>query len=298
MSAFDPHAYHLDLRPKATEPGGDDALFRRLTDDPLRANPVSIVQAALGALQLRQPERLAFVASVVDWIEATVDADGLLPYRFPMPHTFPLDPPWHSALAQGEAASLLVRAAQALGRGELLDLADRVARSLLDPESPLVAATPEGPVLQEYPTDPPSHVLNGWLLALWGLHDLAAAPRPGPPTRAATEAADAFATGSATLAARIERYRTPVGWSLYDLYPHPLPNVASPFYHRLHVLQLRRQQELAPDVRIAAVAEEWGGAAAGRVPPLVALARKLAFRTVRPRWHRIRPARDERPLPV
>ena len=34
-------------------------------------------------------------------------------------------------------------------------------------------------------------------------------------------------------------YWTGNGWSRYDLYPHPLTNVASPFYHRLHIEQLR-----------------------------------------------------------
>lgn len=291
MTAFDPHDYHLDLRAKA--PGDDDPLFHRLTDDPLTANPVSIVQAGLGALQLCERETQPLVSAVVEWIEATVDADGLLPYRFAMPHTYPLDPPWYSALAQGEAVSLLVRAALVLDRSDLFALADRVAAPLLDRGSPLVAATPEGPVLQEYPTQPPSHVLNGWMFALWGLYDLGAVPgHDSPPAR------DAFAAGSAALAERIHLYRTYLGWSLYDLYPHPLANVASPFYHRLHVAQLDRQQQLAPDPRLAAVAEEWRSAADAYIPPAVSLGRKVAFRTVRPRWRRIRPSRPARPVSV
>jgi heparosan-N-sulfate-glucuronate 5-epimerase len=285
MSAvtLDPHAYHIDLRHKAGPAA--DAELEALTADPLRANPVSIVQLGLGALQLRDPDELPLVAAVVAWVERTADERGLLAYRFPMPHTFPLDPPWYSALAQGEAVSLLVRAAPALERPDLLELAGRVAAPLLDPESDLVVATPQGPVLQEYPTDPPAHVLNGWLLALWGLHDLSQAS-------ASTEAADAaaaFAAGAAAVAERIDRYRTPVGWSLYDLYPHPLPNVASPFYHRLHVAQLRRQDELASDPRLRAIADEWERAAGVPGPRAAALVRKAAFRLVRPRGRRVRP---------
>jgi hypothetical protein len=204
-----------------------------------------------------------------------------------MPHTFPLNPPWYSSLAQGEAISFLVRAARVLDRSELFELAARTARPLLDLDSPLVALTPEGPVLQEYPTEPPSHVLNGWIFSLWGLYDLS---RWGvSPDRTLTEAAEAFVSGAAALAARIARYRTAVNWSLYDLYPHPLPNVASPFYHRLHVEQLRRQQELHPDPRIAALALEWGRAAAAPAALAVAFARKAAFRVSRPRWHRVGP---------
>lgn len=300
MSSFDPYGYHLDLRHKADDPrspAGDDAFFERLASDPRRTNPVSVIQAGLGTLQSRDPERLPFVARVVDWIEATVDDDGLLPYRFAMPHTFPLDPPWYSALAQGEAVSLVVRAAGLLGRDRLFALADRLAEPLVDPASALVVATPEGPVLQEYPTDPPSHVLNGWLFALWGLYDLSVAPRPGAHTSAG-RAAEAFAEGSAALAARIHEYRAGFGWSLYDLFPHPLPNVASPFYHRLHLVQLRRQQELSPDPRLAAIVTEWGAAADARLSCAVALARKVAFRAVRPRWRRIRPEKSPELRPV
>jgi hypothetical protein len=289
---FDPLDYHLDLRGKAgaapPSPAAARALLDGLTGDPLRANPVSIVQAGLGALALGEHGH-PLVAGVAAWIERTADERGLLPYRFPMPHTFPLEAPWYSALAQGEAASLLVRAALVLDRSELFELADRVAEPLLDPGSDLVAETAAGPVLQEYPTNPPAHVLNGWLLALWGLYDVANAPRPHATTPAAREAAAAFAAGSAALAERIDLYRTRPGWSLYDLYPHPLANVASPFYHRLHVVQLRRQQELAPDPRLGALAAEWGAAVDAPARRAVALARKVAFRAVRPRWRRIRP---------
>ncbi|MFL5960995.1 MAG: D-glucuronyl C5-epimerase family protein [Gaiellaceae bacterium] len=285
--ALDPHAYHIDLRDKVTkvgpEPGAAAAALGVLTSDPLRANPVSILQLGLGALQLGNEGQLPLVAETVAWVERTVDERGLIAYRFPMPHTFPLDPPWYSALAQGEAVSLLLRAAQALDRPGLVELAERVAAPLLDPTAGLVATTPDGPVLQEYPTDPPAHVLNGWLLALWGLYDLAQVP-----SAAARPAAEAFAAGAQALGGRIDRYRTAAGWSLYDLYPHPLPNVASFYYHRLHVAQVRHQTELAPDPRLRAVAEEWGRAAGAPAARSVSLARKLAFRTVRPRWHRVR----------
>lgn len=291
MSALslDPHTYHVDLREKVTNATGA-AELTALTADPRRANPVSILQLGLGALQLRDEERLPLVAGVAAWTERTMDERGLLPYRFPMPHTFALEPPWHSALAQGEAVSFLLRAAQALERPDLVEPAERAAEPLLDPGSELVVTTPEGPVLQEYPTDPPAHVLNGWLFALWGLYDLA--HHPAAESETAGRADAAFAAGADALGARIDRYRTPLGWSLYDLYPHPLPNVASPFYHRLHVTQLRRQHELAPDPRLEAVAEEWGRAASAPLSRSLALARKVAFRAVRPRWHRVRRVRS------
>lgn len=284
------YAYHFDLRSKPLDAGAnlDERLayLERITADPGQTNPVTVIQLALGTLQLRDPEQLPLVTAVIEWLERSADDRGLLVYRFPMPHTFPLEAPWYSSLAQGEAASLLVRAAQILGRVHLLELADRLVEPLLKTESPLVVPTPEGPVLQEYPTDPPAHVLNGWITSLFGLYDVAHAPRAEAPTQ--QKAAEAFNAGTATLAARLHLYRTPLGWSRYDLYPHPLVNIASVAYHRLHIAQLRVLSSLAKPATFAATADEWERSLANPAALLVGLVRKIAFRMVRPRSRRIR----------
>lgn len=277
------HAYHFDLRSKVAGSSEGSSALAELTRDPVRANPVSIVQLGLGALQHGDRRLLPLVGGVVDWVLARADSAGLLAYRFPMPHTYPLDAPWASSLAQAEAASLLVRASEALGRRDLLAAAGRIAAPLLDPASGLVASTREGPVLQEYPTDPPAHVLNGWIASLFGLYDVS---RAGAGDAGAAE--DAFAAGAAAVAARIGMYRTAPGWSLYDLYPHPVANVASRFYHRLHVGHLRALDAIAPDPRLAAAAGEWERALSSVAASGAATARKVAFRIVRPRSRRVR----------
>lgn len=285
---LDPHAYHFDLRAKPLAVGTtlDERLtyLEQITADPTLTNPVTVIQLALGALQLRDPEQLPLVVAAVDWLERTADDRGLLAYRFPMPHTFPLEAPWYSSLAQGEAGSLLVRAAQVLGRRELFELADRVLEPLVGTEPPLVVLTGEGPVLQEYPTDPPAHVLNGWITSLFGLYDVAHAPRDA--NGAAPKAADAFDSGAATLAARLRLYRTPVGWSLYDLYPHPLANTASPAYHRLHIAQLRALYSLTKLEHLALTADRWERSLRNPAALSLGVARKVAFRMVRPRARR------------
>ena len=256
-----------------------------MTADSAETNPVSIIQLGLGTLQLRDDEQLPLVAAVIDWLERSVDGRGLLPYRFPMPHTFPLKPPWYSSLAQGEAASLLVRAAQVLDDVQLLELADQLIEPLLHPQPPLVTLTPEGPVLQEYPTEPPAHVLNGWITSLFGLHDVANAARDATPTT--RRAAEAFRAGTAALAARLHLYRTPFRWSRYDLYPHPLANTASVSYHRLHIAQLQALHSLAGFETFASTAEEWERSLTNPAALLVGTVRKVAFRVVRPRWRRV-----------
>jgi hypothetical protein len=284
---MDSYAYHFDLRAKPLEAGVrlEERLtyLERITADPLQTNPVQVIQLGLGALQLRDPGQLPIVAAVVRWLEQSADDDGLLAYRFPMPHTFSLDPPWYSSLAQGEAASLLIRAAELFDRSELCELADRVIEPLLQLESPLVVVTPEGPVLEEYPTDPPSHVLNGWITSLFGLYDIAHAPRAA----AAGRAAAAFGAGVQTLATRLHLYRLAFGWSRYDLYPHPLTNAASPSYQRLHVAQLRELHSLTNRELFATTANEWERSLANPAARLIGLGRKVAFRLVRPRWRRV-----------
>jgi len=288
-----PYPYHFDLREKATAAGGSHedglALFGRLTSNSERSYPVDVIQFGLGALQKSQQDTdwLPVVGEVVSWIERRMDDRGLIACRFPMPHTFPLAAPWHSSLAQGEAASLLVRSATALGRTDLADLAVHAVSSLVVSDSRLIALTPDGPVLQEYPSIPPAHVLNGWITSLWGLYDVAYLPGGSESNVARASAATAFDAGVATLAARLHLYRTPIGWSRYDLYPHPVTNVASPFYHRLHVGHLRRLNELAPHEVFAETAGDWERSGSSATLRSFAVSRKVLFRLVRPRWRRV-----------
>ena len=227
FEARDPHSgYYNDLRSKAIELGSRadaSAALRSMTADRRLANAVSVVQLGLGAWQLSadEPEWLPVVAEASEWIAAQLDGDGLFAYRFAMPHTYDLEPPWYSAMAQGEAASLLVRASRSLGRVEFLAAAARAIGSLLDDRSGLVAETAEGPVLQEYPTRPPAHALNGWIFALWGLYDVGLVVSPnsdGSSTQLAPEAEKAFKHGSDALSGRLRHYDAGLNWSRYDLF--------------------------------------------------------------------------------
>ena len=286
---LDPHTFYFDLRHKALELGPTPAdggrVFAGLTEDRGAANPVSVVQFGLGALQLRDADWLEPVRDVADWLERELQEDGGVPYLFPMHHTFPLDPPWLSALAQGEAGSFLVRAASALGRPELVDLAVRAVNPLLDPACGLIVDTADGVVLEEYPTAAPSFVLNGWITSLWGLRDVAASSSDAAFSR---EASLAFDVGVDTVAARLHLYRAALGWSRYDLYPHPIVNVASPAYHKLHIAHLETLHEMAPRPMFPTMIAEWQRGDRNPLARAVALARKAAFRTIRPRSKRVR----------
>ncbi|MEO6867271.1 MAG: D-glucuronyl C5-epimerase family protein [Gaiellales bacterium] len=281
--------FHMDLRgvagsygpPQEAEAWLDLLIARRE-----HVMPVSVLQLGLGAWQRSidsdDPDRTGWARVaylVAEWAALDMDGHGRFIHHQPMPHTYAIPAPWHSGMAQGLGISLLVR------HGMVGDAA-RAAQSLLDPSYGLVSETPDGPVLEEYPADPRPHVLNGWMWGLYGLYDLAHAPDElDEELRAA--AADAVEQGFVSLAAQLPEYETGRGWSTYDRYPHPIANVASPFYHRLHVEMLRATQRLVEDVDVRATlettADRWAVALTRPMVLATAVARKVGFRIVKPR---------------
>ena len=81
-------------------------------------------------------------------------------------------------------------------------------------------------------------------------------------------------------------------WSLYSLYPHPLPNVASSFYHALHINQLDAMHRIAPRPELAAVRNRLRNYADSPIDRKLAFAAKALFRLRVPRRgrHRGQPA--------
>jgi heparosan-N-sulfate-glucuronate 5-epimerase len=242
------------------------------------ALPVSILQLGLGAWQHvrsgADPAWQQVCDRVVAWALLDMDAYGRLAHYMPMPHTYAIDPPWYSAMAQGQLVSLLVRAATGQHAEQLLRDARRAATSLLDPVHGLVVVRGSDVVLQEYPANPAPDVLNGWIFGLWGLHDLGLSD---------AQSQDAFVRGCDTLERLLPEYELAGGWSRYDRYPHPVVNVASPFYHRLHVAQLRALYEMTGRSTFQEYAERWEAALERPMIRTGAVLRKIGFRMVRPR---------------
>jgi hypothetical protein len=180
-------------------------------------------------------------------------------------------------MAQGEGASLLARIYAETGEERFAEAAARAAEPLYRPTSEGGAAAPlDGTLVpEEYPTDPPSLVLNGMLFGLWGLRDVAVGLGDERATAAFEEAVEAVAAGIT---------RWDVGhWSRYDLYPHRLTNVASTAYHLLHITQLDATGRLARCPELVAVAWRWSAYAERRRYRALAFARKAAFRLAVPR---------------
>lgn len=196
---------------------------------------------------------------------------------FDYPHTYDIRGPWLSAMAQGQCASLLVRLYLETGEGAF-------AEAALHGLEPMLTSTASGgvqavldgdPFQEEYPTNPPSYVLNGAIFALWGSYDV----WKGLDDR---RAAEAFEQGAAAVAKNLHRWDTGY-WSRYDLYPHALVHVASPAYHTLHITQLSMLASQTSDSRIDPTLsrfEEYAHAPASKAR---AVAHKVLFRLLIPR---------------
>jgi heparosan-N-sulfate-glucuronate 5-epimerase len=273
--------YYIDFRVKAKEPDWPPQFelpFRHVVY-------VAVIQWGLGCyehyLHTGDERWLRGAVRVADYLLETQLTDGALEggwsHLRPYPHTFRLNPPWLSGMAQGQGASLLVRLHRELGQERLAHAAVRALQPLAVPSTAGgVRAELDGlPFFEEYPTTPPSYVFNGGMFALWGLYDVAAGLGDADARRAFEEGLDG-------VAANISRWDTGY-WSRYDLYPHRVQNVASSAYHTLHVDQLQAMQLIAPRPEMGETLERFRRYARSPSARLRALAAKIAFRLAVPR---------------
>jgi hypothetical protein len=279
---LDAGGYHLDLRVKAGHepvwpPPGLAPLERMLW--------VVIAQWGLGAFE-------RFVVSGDErWLVAARGAgehvlagmcdggplDGALRHGFAYPHTFSLEPGWVSAMAQGEAASLLVRLHRQGGDDRFAEAAVRLLQVISVPSGRGGCGTPwrGGWWPEEYPTDPPSLVLNGAIFALLGMHDVARVQ--------GSESVVAALEGSLELLAANLGAWDLGWWSRYDLYPFARPNIASLAYQELHESLLEALDRAEPHPEFSRYAQRFAAQRSSLVGNGRAFAAKVAFRLAVPR---------------
>lgn len=253
--------YYLDMRRKLQPTSGPTQDGFPMRDQHRSGHgllPVTVTQIALGHYDTwlssgSNDDRQRFL-DCADWlVEHSVEHD-----RGSLTWPYALDIPWAgirgpfvSGLAQGQGLSVLARAAaiESTGSGRYREAAHGVLESFRN-EDIFVSRIDDGVFFEEYPGTPPNHVLNGHVFALWGLYDFAT----GASDRSAMQL---FDDGTDTLAAQLPRYDTGY-WSTYDIFPHHKhPNVASPFYHELHIEQLHVMFDLTGNAVFDRFAKRW-----------------------------------------
>jgi len=247
----------------------------------LQYNPIAIAQYGLGNYNLwkrtNDPDRRRKFFLIADWLVSHLEPNpqGLLVWNhhFNWEYRDTLKAPWYSALAQGQGISVLVRAHKESGDARYLDAAGRAFAAFQQPiDSSGVAFTDESGDLwfEEYIVSPPTHILNGFIWALWGVYDYSLATRD-------RSAQQLFSRAVRTLLHNLGRYDLGF-WSLYEQSGTRLPMVASRFYHRLHIVQLRVMHRLTGVALFSEVADRWEAYTHSRTNRTRALVYKTAFK--------------------
>jgi hypothetical protein len=252
----------------------------------LQYNPIAIAQWGLGNYNLfrqnQNEERKQKFLAASNWLCAHIERNAfgswVWHHHFDWEYRLPLKAPWYSALAQGQGISLLVRAYRETGTVAYLEAAERAFTSFLKPtdQGGVTFTDAHGNLwFEEYVVSPPTHILNGFIWAAWGVYDYWLATQ-------SNTARDLFEHAVRTLRANLHRYDLGF-WSLYEQTGHArsgtsFPMVASPFYHRLHVVQLRVMHDLTGEEIFARFADRWEAYTRSPAKRTRALCYKSAFK--------------------
>ena len=254
--------YYMTFAAKADYPGHYDTNGIPMLDYHgrigLQYNPIAIAQYGLGNYNRlsegadRRVKCLAAANWLVENLELNAQGVAVWMHKFDWDYRDTLRAPWYSGLAQGQGISLLVRAHAETQDSRYADAAQRafVSFSRSIEEGGVMYVDQRGdPWIEEYIVNPPTHILNGFLWAAWGVYDYWLATRE-------SAASDLMQRVTETLLRNLENYD--IGfWSLYEQSGTFLRMVASPFYHRLHIVQLRIMAKLTGERRFAEMADRW-----------------------------------------
>lgn len=247
----------------------------------LQYNPIAVAQWGLGNYNLFRRDRLVDrrlkCLGAADWLCANLEQNQfgvrVWNHHFDWEYRSQLKSPWYSGLAQGQGLSLLVRAHHETGNQIYLEAADRAFESFIHSteEGGVIFTDSRGDLwVEEYIVSPPTHILNGFIWAAWGVYDYFLATGN-------TCAQALFAKCVQTIRNNLDRYDLGF-WSLYEQSGTLLPMVASPFYHRLHIVQLRVMARLTGEEIFSRYAERWEDYARSRTKRARALCYKGAFK--------------------
>jgi heparosan-N-sulfate-glucuronate 5-epimerase len=287
-SSFDDlGGYYMSFTQKADYPGPFDAddipLLNYHGAIGIQHNPIAIAQYGLANLNLHQnagdPDRLKRALNVADWLVRNLETNeaGVRVWRhhFDWDYRSRLIAPWPSALAQGQAISMLVRAHKITGDASYLDTATLAFAAFTIPvdRGGLTFWDDAGsPWFEEYLVSPPTHILNGFIWAAWGVYDYWLATSD-------VKAKELFDAAIGTIADNLPRYDCGY-WSLYEQSGTRLPMIASPFYHRLHIVQLGALHQMTGQQVFEDYAKRWVRFRASRVRRSAAFVHKAIFKVL------------------
>jgi heparosan-N-sulfate-glucuronate 5-epimerase len=262
--AFGSAQYFMQFQGKAAYRGPFDAdgvpLLDYRGEIGRQHNPIAIAQYGLARFNrwcdTAHDEGKAAWLRVATWLERELVPNSFgVPvwmHQFDWPYRQLLKAPWYSGLAQGNGLSMLVRAVRVTGDQRFSEAAHRAFESLrLDVSAGGVLTTDSrGRIwIEEYLVNPPSHILNGFIWASWGVYDYAR-------WSGSQTAKRLFQACVSTIESALSEYDTG-RWSLYELPAGGRPMLTSRYYHELHIVQLRVLERLTGIEKFGSVSRRW-----------------------------------------
>ena len=199
--------------------------------------PIQIFQYGLGAYDLyllkNEDKYLEKFKNCVQWAENNIEENGSILNFIHEYH----DSRYY-AMAQGEFASLMVRAYAQFGEIKYLDLAKKSLDFMLIPleDGGTSQYIDEDLILYEFTCHP--YVFNGWIFAMMGIYDYYLSTKD-------ENYKQIFDRTFKTLEKNIEKMDLKY-WSRYD----SQKIIASPFYHNLHIAQLTALVQIYDSIAI------------------------------------------------
>lgn len=257
--------YYMDYNLKTHYPGPFDKkgvlMLNYFGDTGIQYNPDAIAQYALGHFEKYlgngDNDHKEIFLRQADWFVNNLrernKGVGVWEYNFDFEYFKRVKKPWYTSLGQGHGISVLVRAYLLTEKAIYLNIAKKAFlafRYPIDVDGGVKYIDKDGYVwFEEAIIKPCTHILNGFIWALWGLYDYYLATKN-------TEAKELFDQGIRTLECNLYKYDNRF-WSKYDLAKTILPGIASWYYHSLHIIQLRVLYLLTDKEIFKRYAYEW-----------------------------------------
>ncbi len=237
--------YYSDLRHKVRGKIDEKGIPYNITNYGTRVYfCIAIFQYGLGCydlyLETQTPEYLERFRKTADWALEHQEPGGSWDA-----FSFAEDSAPYSSMAQSEGASLLLRAHREFGDAEYLTGAQKAIDFMLTPVAQGGTAEYKDGCLTLLEYTDKGLILNGWIFSIWGLYEYTLAVPDKKYQQLLTNTVDAL---EKMLPMFDYRY-----WSNYDLDHH----ITSPFYHSLHIAQLKVMYQLFDKKIFDFYAEKW-----------------------------------------
>lgn len=180
------------------------------------------------------------VIACAEWaVENQQDDGGWITFAYNKPNAP------YSSMVQGEGISLLIRAAILTGDNRYDESSNKAKDFMIKPINEGGTAEYNGQNVIFYEDTGNPVILNGWIFSLWGLFDYCKYNKNN-------EVEDIFERSLQTLKKQLSLFDIEY-WSKYDV----RRKISSPFYHKLHIAQLKVMYDLFGDEIYKEYALKW-----------------------------------------